>query len=489
MRKSFIALLMAMLFVWSPLRGFGVDSERDISKPNIVVILADDMGYGDLSLHGSKDVKTPHLDEMAKSGVRCRRGYVVSSVCSPSRAGLMTGRDPRRFGYQANLNKKPNGYPTDPRFQGLPVGEHTLADQLRQAGYTTALIGKWHLGEAEAFHPNRRGYDYFFGMLNGSHNYFPNPKNSRIERNGESVQEFDGQYLTDAFTDEAISWIKRQAETESPWFAFLSYNAPHTPMQAKPSDLELYSHIANRKRRTYAAMMHSLDQNVGRIRSCLQRLGQLENTLIVFFSDNGGATNNASWNGSLSGAKGSLREGGIRVPMFFNWPGKLPSMEYDVPVSSVDLLPTFLAAAGAAALPLTRPAAYEDGRNRKRAVKRFGNYDGVNLLSIFDGQKTMPERALYFRLQGQAAVIVGNDKLVRLSHRPAQLFDVATDPGEQRDLSSDQPERLAELYAMLGEWESAMTTAPLWSSSPYWDGDSSRIYDNFGVRLESELSK
>lgn len=459
-------------------------------NPNLIVILADDMGYGDLTSYGSQHVSTPNLSKLAESGVTFSRAYVTSSVCSPSRAGIMTGRDPRRFGYQANLNKRAEGYPTRPTLQGLPVGEHTLGDQLKHAGYQTALFGKWHLGTGDIFHPNQRGFDHFYGMLNGSHNYFPDAKNSRLEINGQRLSEFDGEYLTDLLTTRAMDWIDEKQDEGQPWFAFLSYNAPHTPMQAKESDLQIYQAISNKKRRTYAAMMHALDQNIGRLREHLRNAGCLDNTFIVFLSDNGGATNNGSWNGELSGAKGCLREGGIRVPMIFSWPAELKNgqISRDV-VSSLDLMPTLVAAAGSQPMKLDAPTTYEDPRNRKRAVKKFGSYDGINLLPVLTGKKQMPERKLYFRLQGQAAVITGKYKLIRLNHRPAQLFDIVSDPSEAQDLAASYPDKTAELFATLGDWEFSMPTAPLWASSPFWDGDSAKIYDSFGVVSESELGK
>lgn len=472
--------------------GFGHDNvcAQTKCKPNIVVILADDMGYGDLNCTGSKQLLTPHLDELAKQGVLCTRAYVTSSVCSPSRAGLMTGRDPRRFGYQANLNKGSDKYPTRPEFQGLPRGEHTLGDQLLSAGYATALIGKWHLGSVKQFHPNERGFEHFLGMLSGSHNYFPNSKNSRLEVNGQRLTRFNGQYLTDYFTDEALRWIDQQQKEDKPWFAFLSYNAPHTPMQATEEDVSRFAHISNQKRRSYAAMMFALDRSVGRIRDFLESTGELENTLFVFFSDNGGATNNASWNGSFSGAKGCLKEGGIRVPMIWSWPGTLPTgIEYSGVVSSLDLLPTFMAAAQSKPLELSGPANYEDRRNRQRAVDKYGHYDGVNLLPILSTKDTLLNRKLFFRLQGQAALLVGDEKLIRLSHRPAQFFDVESDSAEENDISAAHPDRVVELFRELGEWEASLRTVPLWGSSPYWAGNSAKIYDNLKARPELELSK
>lgn len=453
-------------------------------QPNILFILADDMGYGDMGFMGSKKLKTPHLDALAKSGVFCSQGYVCSPVCSPSRAGLITGRDPRRFGYEENLNKGHAAYHTRPELLGLAPGEHTLGDHLKAAGYATGLIGKWHLGIGEGFHPQERGFDYFCGMLKGSHSYFPKPDKNQLERNGEPLTEFTNPYLTDFFTDEALGWIDRQ---EKPWFLFLSYNAPHGPLQATEEDLAHFNHIEDKKRRIYAAMMYALDRSIGRLQTRLNVAGVSENTLIVFFSDNGGATGNASWNADLSGAKGSLKEGGVRVPMFWSWPGTLPAgKRYDSPASSLDLLPTFLAAAGGKPLPLRKPLSHEDKNNFKKGVQRFGAYDGINLLPHLKGALPPKERTLYWRLQGQTAVLSGADKLIRLSHRPPQLFRPRTDRGELKDLAGEEAGRMESLFRMMGEWESMLPTMPLWGSSPYWTGQSAQIYDSMPPKAETK---
>ena len=201
-------------------------------RPNILLILADDMGYGDLGCMGSEHLMTPNLDQLAESGVLCTQAYVASAVCSPSRAGLITGRDPRRFGYEGNLNQTSSHYATRPELLGLPPGEHTLGNHLRDAGYRTGIIGKWHLGTGELFHPQARGFDYFCGMLGGGHGYFPDPMKNQLERNGEPLREFSSPYLTDFFTDEAVRWIQennRSNTNDKPWFLYLSYNAPHGP--------------------------------------------------------------------------------------------------------------------------------------------------------------------------------------------------------------------------------------------------------------------
>ena len=456
-------------------------------QPNIIIILADDMGYGDLGCTGSTTIKTPHIDSLAAGGMFCSRGYVASSVCSPSRAGLLTGRDPRRFGYEGNLNGDPKEYPTRPECLGLPTGEHTLADHLKAAGYRTGLVGKWHLGDSAIFHPNQRGFDDFCGMLDGTHTYFPADGKNKIERNGQPVTEFSSPYLTDFFTDEAIRWMGTKDKTAAtkPFFLYLSYNAPHGPMEATEADIKLYSHIEDKTRRTYAAMMHAMDRGIGRVQDWLKSEGKDSNTLIVFFSDNGGATYNGSWNGSLSGAKGVLLEGGVRVPMIWSWPGKIPAgKRYNAPVSSLDLLPTFLAAAGAKPLALTPPAPHEDSENRELATRLYGAYDGMDVLPFFTSGTEQPDRTFFWRLQGQRAVLHGEDKLISLSHRPPQLFQPGRDPGEATDLSTIRADTMKDLFKRLGEWESSLETVPLWDSSPRWWADSARIYDTYAPRPE-----
>lgn len=480
-------ILLTFLTISSGVVSSGGDTSPQ--KPNILIILADDMGYGDLGCMGSKLLATPHLDELAESGVLCTQAYVCSPVCSPSRAGLLTGRDPRRFGYEGNLNSGSANYATRPELLGLPPGEHTLGDHLRAAGYATSLIGKWHQGTGPGFHPNERGFDYFCGMLGGSHSYFPTSGKHRIERNGTPVEEFSSPYLTDFFTDEALGWIAEQdsVKTKQPWFMFLSYNAPHGPMHATDEDIARFSHITDQKRRIYAAMMYALDRGVGRVRDHLRETGQLDNTLITFFSDNGGATNNASWNGPLSGVKGCLLEGGVRVPMIWSWPGVIDGGRRNTNVmSSLDLLPTFMVAADSKPLPLSPRRSHEDKGNWLKSNKLYGEYDGIDLTAQLRGDGRADNRTLFWRLQGQAAVLHGRDKLIRLSHRPAQMFQPSTDPAESSDLAPANRDRFGEMFQKLADWEATLPTVPLWGSSPFWNGQSAKHYDNWGQHTEPQ---
>lgn len=506
--------------------------------PNLLLIVADDLGWGDLGCTGSKTIKTPRIDQLAAEGVLCTQAYVASPVCSPSRAGFITGRDPRRFGYEGNLNNSASSYPSRPDLLGLPIEEHTLGDHFKAAGYATALVGKWHLGKEKQFHPNNRGFDHFCGMLNGGHPYFTNEGTNHIERNGALVEDFSSPYLTDFFSEEAVRWLNdintsqadpSQADTgptnagqtnaspkgikekSKPWMLMLSYNAPHTPMQARDDDYASLSHIIDKKRRTYVAMVQALDRAIGRVLDHIEQLSESENTLVVFLSDNGGATNNASWNGPLSGSKGTLREGGVRVPMIWKWPSRIRTgVSSNKVVSSLDLLPTFIAAADAKQLDLNSPPSYVDKTNRRRSIQTYGAYDGVNLLpwlatgsssrevgkepgeeprneSNAEGNSSElshDERTLFWRLQGQSAILQGDKKLINLTHRPAQLFMPGSDPGEQNDLATSHREDLLRLFKLLGSWEANLGTNPIWDSSPKWWGVSGQEYDQFPVRAE-----
>ena len=478
-------LPLALIVCWAMIWTVQAASSK---PPNILLILADDMGYGDAGFAGSQYLRTPQLDALADSGVVCTQAYVCSPICSPSRAGLLTGRDPRRFGYQANLNQASHAYATRKDLLGLPSGEHTLADHLSHAGYQTALIGKWHLGTSERFHPMERGFDFFCGMLGGSHGYFPQQDRHRILRNRKSVTEFSSPYLTDFFTDEALRWLDRPNVQKTPWFLFMSYNAPHGPLQATEEDLKNVSHILDPKRRTYAAMMFALDRSIGRLVQWLKTHREREQTLIVFLSDNGGATNNASWNGPLSGVKGCLKEGGIRIPMIWSHPGEIPAQStWHDPISSLDLLPSFMALARQQPLPLRSPLPHEDSRNWKQLNKVYGSFDGLNVIPWFkDGKNGAPiiERTFFWRCQGQAALLNGAWKLIRPSHRPVQLFQPGIDASESSDQLIQRPEQAQKLLNQLAHWESMLPTAPLWSSSPYWQGQSASHYDHYKPREE-----
>lgn len=409
------------------------------ARPNILIIVGDDMGYADIGVHGCKDIPTPHLDSLAKNGVRCTNGYVSGPYCSPTRAGLMTGRYQNRFGHEFNPGPNPMGE------IGLPLTEVTLADRLKAAGYKTGMVGKWHLGDAEKFHPINRGFQEYFGFLGGARSFFPItgnvPVGAKMYRNLEVLPE-DQPYTTDTFAKEASAFIDRHAKDE--WFLYLTFNAVHTPMHATEKYLERFKDVQPEARRTYCAMMSAMDDAIGAVLAKLDENKLTENTLVFFVSDNGGPPVNASSNGVLRGNKAQTWEGGIRVPYLVQWKGRLPAGKtYDNPVIQLDFHPTVLAAAGIEA--------------------KDAKLDGVNLLPYLEGKVTTPPHdTLYWRFGDQMAIRHGNLKLVQ--GRGAQqrmLFDLAADIGEQKDLSADKPEVVKELTAKYDAW-TATLEQPRW---------------------------
>lgn len=421
------------------------------TRPNILILLSDDQGYADLGIQGSKEISTPNIDSLARQGVRCTEGYVSSAMCSPSRAGLLTGRSQSRFGHE--INWEPD-WPVDPNDQrGLPLTEKTIADHLKAAGYHTGIVGKWHLGEAPPFHPNRRGFDEFFGFIGGGHLYFcerlrNSPPlhhyNTALERNGVSQPIAPG-YLTTVLGDEAASFIHRNKDR--PWLLYTAFNAPHTPMQATPELLERVKHIKEGPRRTYAAMVVGLDDAVGAILKQLREDALEERTLIFFLSDNGGPVKvNGSLNTPLRGWKGTMWEGGIRVPFIAHWKGVLPAGKtYDRPVSSLDILPTALAAAGTAGMA-SQPL------------------DGVDLVPYLTGRKSGdPHEMLFWRMTERNiwAVRSGERKLVQQFGKRG-LYDLASDIGESNDHYDKFPDVRDRLQKAYDGWSTTLPK-PLWT--------------------------
>lgn len=407
-------------------------------KPNLILIVADDLGYADLGFQGSKQIPTPNIDRLAKEGIIFSNGYVSSSVCSPSRAGLITGKHQASFGFNDNLSPAQPGF--DPNYVGLPLTETTLADKLRSLGYVNGLIGKWHLGEKPHFHPLKRGFDEFWGFLGGAHDYFTaKPDGEGMEtqiictyKTPEPLN-----YITDDIGNECVNFIRRHKS--DPFFLLASFNAPHSPIQATEEDLSLFAHIKDKLRRTYCAMVYRLDQNVGKILNTVNEEGLERNTFVVFISDNGGPANsisNGSVNAPLRGQKTTLLEGGIRVPFIMKWPAKLPAgKKNDVPVSSLDICPTFILAAGG-------------------TTSEKDNYTGVNIIPFLTGQTDkIPHQTLEWRYTVGTAIREGDWKLIRLPDRLPMLYHLSDDISEQKDVALQNLERTKAMLKKLGTWE------------------------------------
>src|SRR5262249_55030691 len=347
MRHSrYLLVLVVVAFGWGFPQPTALRAEDEVRqtgrRPNVLLIVADDLGYTELGCQGCKDIPTPNLDSLAKNGVRWSNGDVSCPVCSPTRAGLMTGRYQQRFGHE--FNPRPAGQAEDTF--GLPLTETTLADRLKAAGYATGMVGKWHLGFKAEYQPPKRGVDESWGSLGGRSPSIPGMgnRNRGILRGGQAVDEKE--YLTDAFAREALAFIDRhQKET---FFLYLPFNAVHNPLQAPPKYQERFAQIKDEKRRTFAAMLSAMDDAVGAVLKRNRDAGLENDTLIFFISDNGGPTRQTtSRNDPLNGFKGQTLEGGIRIPYIVQWKGQLPAGKvYDQPVIALDIHPTAVAAAG-----------------------------------------------------------------------------------------------------------------------------------------------
>jgi arylsulfatase A-like enzyme len=437
-RADRLLLVLALVLLQSCSGGDAANRSPDPpdEPANVVLIIADDLGFADLGMQGSADALTPHIDSLAAGGARLTHGYVSAPACSPTRAGLMTGRYQQRFGHELNPPS-----PSPPEF-GLPLEETTLAAELQAAGYVTGLVGKWHLGTAAPFHPLNRGFDEFFGFLGGSHSYRDwDSADDPVLRGFDPVA--GSGYLTDAFSREAVSFIRRHSQ--EPFFLCLSYSAVHRPMEKPPRRyMDRFPHVADPLRRKYLAMLAAMDDGIGRVLDEIRAAGLDGRTLVVFLSDNGGPQAlNGSRNTPLRGGKEELYEGGIRVPFIVRWDGRVPAgIEYGEPVIQLDIFSTVLAAAGVAA-----PADVDT--------------DGVDLVPFLDGSSTdSPHQALFWRYGAPSAVRKGDWKLVKDAAGNAQLFDLASDVGEATDLAPARPEVVSELERVLAEWQAELMPPP-----------------------------
>lgn len=475
-----LAALIILIAVAPSARSETAAPASSAQRPNVVFIVADDLGYGELGCYGGREIPTPHLDALAAGGVRLTSGYVTAPLCAASRAALLTARYQTRFGFEFNPIGAKNAEPG----VGLPISETTIAESLRRAGYATGLVGKWHLGGTAPFHPQRRGFDEFFGFLHEGHYYVPPPwsgvttwlrrtalpdqakgrwtapdgrivwsthmghrepdydADNPILRISQSVDERE--HLTDAFTRQACDFIDRHRS--QPFFLLLAYNAVHSPMQAADRYMDRFAHIEDVHRRIFAAMLAQLDEGVGSVMAKLRDSGLEERTLVVFLSDNGGPTKElTSSNLPLRGGKGELFEGGIRVPYIVSWKGTLPAGHtLDAPVTSMDAAETALTLANAGAAP--------------QQLER----DGRNLLPLLKGDSAdPPHQTLYWRLGKKHALRSAIWKLVRDGASPWQLYDLASDLSESNNLAQQHPQRVSELAARWEAWN-AQQTAPLW---------------------------
>jgi arylsulfatase A-like enzyme len=432
----------------------------DKRKPNVIVFLADDLGYVDLGVQGGKDVPTPHIDSLAKNGVRCSNGYVSGAYCSPTRAGLMTGRYQQRFGHEFNEPPPPNRE----KF-GLPLTETTFAQRMKSLGYATCAIGKWHLGFSPEFRPISRGFDEFYGTL--ANTPFFNPTNFIDSRLSPEVRKVEDKsfYTTDAYADRAVDYIERHKD--KPFFIYLPFNACHVPNQATEKYLARFKDITDDTRRSYAAMLSAMDDAIGRVLATLRAHKLEESTLIFFVSDNGGPMTKMGQNGSnnrpLRGQKGDVYEGGVRVPFLVQWKGRLPAGKtYDSPVIQLDILPTAVAAAGG-------------------TVDTAWKLDGVNLLPHLGGTaKGQPHDTLYWRFGPQWAIRQGEWKLVqgfdyaqeqpgpvqsvKIEPQP-RLYNLAQDISESKDLAAQHPDRVKTLQRAWKAWNAELAT-PAWLPGP-----------------------
>lgn len=407
----------------------------DTKKPNLLIFYADDLGYGECGVYGCKDIPTPHIDSIAKQGIKFTQGYVAATYCSPSRAGLMTGRYPTRFGHEFNAVA---------RSSGLSLNETTLAYRLKSMGYATCAIGKWHLGESEPYRPMKRGFDEFFGTLNNTPFFHPtNFIDSRVSPEVQAITD-PTFYTTDQYAARAVDWIE-QHKSET-WFLYLPFNAQHAPLEAPQKYLDRFPNLTD-KRKIFAAMMSGMDDAIGRVMAKVREIGQEEKSLVFFIGDNGGPTaSTTSYNGPLRGFKMTTFEGGPRVPYLAQWKGTFPSgLVYEPPVMNLDVVPTIVTAAGGKIDPAWK-------------------LDGVDLLPYVTGAKTdRPHETLYWRYGEQWAVRHGDYKLVvsKGGSGSPELYNLASDIGESNDLAAKEPGKVSQLQKLWDRWsaEQAEPTA------------------------------
>jgi arylsulfatase A-like enzyme len=433
-------------------------------RPNILLIVSDDQGYPDLGCIGTKPILTPNLDRLAAEGVRATSFYVTWPACTPSRGSVLTGRYPQRNGLydmvrndMVNYGHRftPDEYAVSPEMTlGLDVREQTIGNVLQRAGYRTGMVGKWDMGQARRFLPLQRGFDFFYGHGNNGIDYYTHERYGVPSMfSGNQRTEADkGMYATDLFKREALRFIRDSKE--KPWFLYLAFNAPHSassfasePGEKKASEgvqapekyVAMYrGKVANEKLAKYYGAVTCMDDAIGEVMAHLRQSGQGDNTLVLFFSDNGGALNGG--NASLKGQKATMWEGGLRVPFIAWWPARLPAGKInDEFLTSLEVLPTLAGVADAKLSPDAK-------------------LDGFDLLSVLSGKMRSPRTEMFWQRRSDTAARVGQWKWVE-SSKGGGLFDLSVDPGETKDLSREKPDVLAQVKSRFGAWRAAMDAA------------------------------
>lgn len=432
MNAKLVCAVSTMITCWAT----NCTAENSLNKPNILVILLDDAGYNDFGFNGSKDLLTPNIDRLAADGTVFTDAHVSASVSGPSRAGILSGRYNQRCGYECNLGDT----------LGLGLNEETIADVFLRNGYNTSCIGKWPQGDAPEYHPNRRGFEHFYGFIAGSRSYFYRPNRDdkpgdvhNLQYNGKQLS-FNG-YMTDVLADAAVDYLDKQKGSGKPFMMYLAFNAVHTPMEATKEDMARFE---GHSRQKLAAMTWAVDRGIGKVVDKLKKEGMYENTLIFFLSDNGGAHNNQSSNYPLKGFKGNKYEGGIRVPFFITMGGKYKGT-FDGLSSSLDIFSTSIAAAGI------------DKESLKNPI------DGVDLIPYISGEMSgNPHDILFWRKEKSSAVRMGDYKLISVEGLGQRLYSLNDNLGEDNDLRKINPELCKEMTDKYKEWEKGIITPMLW---------------------------
>lgn len=440
------------------------------TRPNVIVVLVDDMGSSDVSFSSCRDFQTPNIDRIAHQGVDCTSAYICAPYSGPSRCGLNTGRYQQRFGGEMNLSNQLH-CDDGKELAGVPKSELMLGELMHQNGYETCMIGKWHMGNHDSMAPNKRGYDYFYGFRGGGFSYWGNRSASKkpdyidkyIEENGKEVPASKTYYLTDDFTDKAVDFINNNSKKEKPFFMYLAYNAPHAPFHAPKKYLDRTKHIFNARRSVIAAMILAVDDGVGRIWDTLEAQGIDDNTMIIFLSDNGGIPE--AMNYPRRAYKGNMYDGGIHTPFAMYYPGRIAAgTKYDKTISSLDIFPTVAAAAG-----------IDVDKQCKNKL------DGVDLVPYVTGENTSePNHKLFWRVSNgfEWAVRVGDYKLVkRFDSEQCQLYNLRKDPVEQFDIAAEHPGIVARMTNDYKEWNKEMIDSKWTDPHPEHQIKDKQAYD------------